>query len=221
MNIQLTNIRKSFRRGDGSTAPALALASLTVGGGEHICVMGDSGSGKTTLLNVIAGIVTPDAGSEVRVGNVDVSKLREGDRDRFRAKSIGYVFQTFNLLQGYSALENVLLPMYFAGIGGKEARSRANDLLSRMGLETKKANRPSALSVGEQQRTAVARAVACKPGVLLADEPTANLDRVNADAALQVLRHEAELAGATLILVTHDDRVKSSFERVVELEGPR
>lgn len=221
MKIQLKNVRKSFRRADGVMAPALVMNALSIDEGRQICVAGGSGSGKTTLLNVIAGIVSPDAGSEVIVGDTDLSTLKEGARDRFRARHVGYVFQTFNLLQGYSALENVLLPMHFAGIGARDARVRARELLVRMGLGTKADHRPRALSVGEQQRTAVARAVACRPAVVLADEPTANLDPENAGVALQLLRDEAARALATLIVVTHDDRVQSAFDQVVRLEGPR
>jgi putative ABC transport system ATP-binding protein len=220
MRVQLKNVRKSFRRADGILAPALVMKSLSIDEGSQVCVAGGSGSGKTTLLNVIAGIVSPDPGSEVVVGETDLSTLKEGARDRFRARHVGYVFQTFNLLQGYSAFENVLLPMHFAGMGSREAKVRARELLGRMGLGSKADHRPRALSVGEQQRAAVARAVACRPAVVLADEPTANLDPANAGVALQLLREEAARASATLIVVTHDDRVQGSFDHVVRLEAP-
>jgi ABC-type lipoprotein export system ATPase subunit len=221
MKIHLKHVRKSFRRADGTLAPALVVEELSVAEGSQVCVVGGSGSGKTTLLNVIAGILVPDAGSEVVLGDTDVSRLKEGARDKFRAQHVGYVFQTFNLLQGYSAYENVLLPMHFAGMRSREAKERARELLGRMGLGAKADHRPRALSVGEQQRTAVARAVACRPAVVLADEPTANLDPSNAGAALGVLRDEAAREGATLILVTHDDRIQQAFETVVRLEVPR
>jgi ABC-type lipoprotein export system ATPase subunit len=221
MKIRLKKVRKSFRRPDGTVAPALVIQDLSIDGGAQVCVAGGSGSGKTTLLNVIAGIVSPDAGAEVLIGETDVAKLGESARDRFRARNIGYVFQTFNLLQGYSALENVLLPMHFAGIPSREARLRAQALLDRMGISAKADNRPRALSVGEQQRAAVARALACRPAVVLADEPTANLDPENAGEAMQLLKEEAAREKATLIVVTHDDRVQDSFDHVVRMEGPK
>lgn len=196
----------------------LDVASLAARDGEQVCLVGGSGSGKTTLLNVIAGITTPDAGSVV-VKGTDVARLRESARDRFRARHVGYMFQVFNLLQGYSALENVLLPLHFAGTGSHAARERAASLLDRVGLGAKRDHRPRALSVGEQQRVALARAVACHPSVLLADEPTANLDPDNAARALSLLREVATEAGSTLLVVTHDDRVKASFSRVEALGG--
>jgi putative ABC transport system ATP-binding protein len=127
------------------------------------------------------------------------------------------MFQVFNLLQGYTALENLLLPLHFAGIHGRAARDRASGLLERMGLADKGQHRPAALSVGEQQRVALARAVACRPDLVLADEPTANLDPANAAIALELLKEVARESGAGLLVVTHDDRVRAGFSRIETL----
>jgi putative ABC transport system ATP-binding protein len=217
MSFELTGIRKSFARPGAGRHDVLNVARLAAAAGEHVCLVGGSGSGKTTLLNVVAGITAPDAG-RVLVGTTEITALSESRRDRFRARNIGYVFQVFNLLQGYTALENVLLPLRFAGIGGRQAAERSARLLERVGLAGKTRHRPAALSVGEQQRVALARAVVCKPTLLLADEPTANLDPANAERALALLREVASEAGATLLVVTHDDRVRSCFARVETLE---
>jgi len=218
VSLELKGVRKSFSLPGGGDHLVLDVASLAAKDGEQLCLVGGSGSGKTTLLNVIAGITTPDAGAVI-VKGTDVAKLPEAARDRFRARHVGYMFQVFNLLQGYTALENVLLPLHFAGVSGHESRERAAALLDRVGLGSKKNNRPRALSVGEQQRVALARAVACRPSVLLADEPTANLDPENAVRALALLRDIATESGSTLVVVTHDDRVKAEFGRVLVLGG--
>ena len=147
--------------------------------------MGRSGCGKTTLLHVIAGISRPDSGA-VRIDGCDITRLSEAGRDRFRADKIGYVFQTFNLLPGFSALENVLLGMSFAG--GRPDASRARKLLERVGLKHRLTHRPAMLSVGEQQRVAVARALANRPKLLLADEPTANVDAAHQQQIIDLIR---------------------------------
>jgi ABC-type lipoprotein export system ATPase subunit len=214
--IRLKNVAKTYRRPDGSASSALEVAALEIAAGEAVCVVGGSGAGKTTLLNVVAGIVLPDRG-DVFVDGVDLVKLSEAKRDAFRARNIGYVFQTFNLLQAYTAEENVALPVMFAGRGRAESRRRAAELLTRVGLGDKRDRRPSELSVGEQQRVAIARATACKPKVLLADEPTANLDPRNAAEAMKLLREVAAEAGAVLLVVTHDQRLRSEFSRVEAL----
>lgn len=217
--IRLKNVTKTYRRPDGAVTSALFISELVVAAGESLCVVGGSGTGKTTLLNVLAGIVLPDRG-EVVVDGENVDRLSEARRDAYRARKIGYVFQTFNLLQAYTAEENVLLPLMFAGKKRAEARARAAELLVRVGLGDKRDRRPSELSVGEQQRVAIARASACRPKVLLADEPTANLDPRNAVGAMQLLREVAAEAGAVLLVVTHDQRLKDEFARVETLTAP-
>ena len=217
--IRLKNVTKTYRRPDGAVTSALSVDELLVAAGESLCVVGGSGTGKTTLLNVLAGIVLPDQG-DVVVDGEDVVRMSEARRDAYRARKIGYVFQTFNLLQAYTAEENVLLPLMFAGKKRSESRLRAAELLARVGLGDKRDRKPSELSVGEQQRVAIARASACRPKVLLADEPTANLDPQNAVAAMKLLREVAAEAGAVLLVVTHDQRLKDEFARVETLIAP-
>jgi ABC-type lipoprotein export system ATPase subunit len=171
---------------------------------------GESGSGKTTFLNLIAGILQPDAGG-ISLDGVNVAALPESQRDRLRAVKIGYIFQTFNLLQGYTCLENVLLGMSF---GAGVDREFALKLLQRVGLETKLHHRPRQLSTGQQQRVAVARALANRPKLVLADEPTGNLDHKNARESLALIREACRENGAALLLVSHDREVLAQFEHV-------
>ena len=177
--------------------------------------MGRSGSGKTTLLHVIAGISRPDSGV-VRIDGCDITRLSEAGRDRFRADKIGYVFQTFNLLPGFSALENVLLGMSFAG--GRTDPARARELLDRVGLAHRLTHRPAALSVGEQQRVAVARALANRPKLLLADEPTANVDSGHQQQIIDLVRQTCREENVALLIVTHTAEVAEQFGRVERLE---
>lgn len=174
---------------------------------------GPSGSGKTTLLNIIAGILQPDSGT-VSIAGTNTTNLPEAARDRHRARHLGYVFQTFNLLHGYSALENVLLGMMFGQ--GSDAQV-AQSLLERVGLGNRLKHRPSQLSVGQQQRVAVARALANRPQLVLADEPTGNLDRRHGHDALMLIRDVCRDQGAALLLVSHDPEVLGAFERVEDL----
>ena len=213
--LQIVDLCKSFREPDGSPLPILDIKQFHVGPSEQVVLMGRSGSGKTTLLHVVAGIARPDSGT-VRIDGTDITRLSEAGRDRFRADKIGYVFQTFNLLPGFSALENVLLGMSFAG--GRTDPARARDLLDRVGLKHRLTHRPAMLSVGEQQRVAVARALANRPKLLLADEPTANVDSGHQHQIVDLIRrtcHEDEVA---LLIVTHTADVAEQFDRVERLE---
>src|SRR4051812_16526039 len=174
---------------------------------------GQSGSGKTTLLHLIAGISTPDSGS-IKLNGIEISTLPEPKRDALRAQSIGYIFQTFNLLPGYTSLENVLLAMSFAG---HVDRDRAEMLLTRVGLGDRLKYRPHQLSTGQQQRVAVARALANRPTLVLADEPTGNLDERTARETLVLIRQACAQDGAALLCVSHDPSVLQSFDRTVAL----
>jgi putative ABC transport system ATP-binding protein len=176
---------------------------------------GQSGCGKTTLLNCIAGLTTVDSG-QIEVNGKDVVRLPEATRDRFRASYIGFVFQTFNLLPAFSALENVMLGMTFTG--GKPDEGRARDLLEQVGLKHRLTHKPRALSVGEQQRVAVARALANRPVLLLADEPTANVDPAHQQQVIDLLRSACERENIAMLLVTHSPEVSAQFERVEQLE---
>ena len=208
MSILLEGVRKSYRG-----RPVVAIDRLQIPAGAQWVITGSSGSGKTTLLNLIAGILTPDAG-RVTVAGTDITALSEAARDRFRAEKVGVVFQTFNLLQGFSALENVLLGMLFAG---RTDRARAEALLERVGLKDRMGSPPAELSVGQQQRVAIARALANKPGLILADEPTGNLDPATGESIVQLLKDVCREGGETLVLVTHQPAVMKSFKDTYDL----
>jgi putative ABC transport system ATP-binding protein len=215
MSLRLTNVRKSYREPDGHVLPVLNIRHLELADAEQIALVGESGGGKSTLLNVISGISAPDSG-EVLIDGVDVARMREVVRDRFRAERIGFVFQTFNLLTAFSALENVLLGMSFSG--KRVDRPYARELLERVGLGHRLAHRPPQLSVGEQQRVAVARALANRPSLLLADEPTANVDLANQETILRLIREGCAEHRVALLLVTHSPDVARQFSRVEKLK---
>ena len=211
--LEVENLRKGFRTPDGDTTVIVDIPSFILEDGAHQGLRGASGSGKTTFLNLIAGILQADFGV-VRLTGVLVTSLPESGRDRLRARSLGYVFQNFNLLQGYTALENVMLGMLF---GPGADRAHATRLLERVGLSHRLHYRPSQLSIGQQQRVAVARALANRPKLVLADEPTGNLDQRHAGEALALIREVCREQSAALLLVSHDPAVLASFDRVDEL----
>jgi ABC-type lipoprotein export system ATPase subunit len=213
--LHLRDVKKAFREPDGTELPILDVPEFHVAAGEQMVLVGRSGCGKTTLLHVIAGISRPDSG-KVRIDDWDITLMGEAECDRFRAEHIGYVFQTFNLLRGFSALENVLLAMRFTG--RRVDRGRARHLLERVGLSHRTTHKPAALSVGEQQRVAVARALANRPKLLLADEPTANVDAGHQQQVLDLLRETCREEQVALVLVTHTPEVARQFERVDNLE---
>ncbi len=213
--LQLKEVKKSFSQPDGSELRILDIPEFEVGAGEQVVVVGRSGCGKTTLLHVVAGISRPTSG-RVRIDGWDMVLLEEAEVDRFRAERIGYVFQTFNLLPGFSALENVLLGMTFGK--HRAERDRARQLLNRVGLGHRLTHKPTQLSVGEQQRVAVARALANRPQLLLADEPTANVDMGNQQTIIDLLRETCREEKVALILVTHAPEVAEQFERIEYLE---
>lgn len=213
--LLLKDLRKSFVEPDGTVLPILNIKQFDVAAGEQVVLMGRSGSGKTTLLHVIAGISRPDSGV-VEIHGCDITRLPEAGRDRFRADHVGYVFQTFNLLPGFSALENVMLGMKFGR--GRPDVDRARNLLERVGLKQRLTHKPAMLSVGEQQRVAVARALANRPKLLLADEPTANVDATNQQLIVDLIRDTCREEGVALLLVTHTPEVSEQFERVEHLD---
>ena len=213
--LKLTDIKKSYRQPNGETTAILDVPSYELSAGEQAVLIGPSGCGKTTLLHVIAGITRADQG-RIEIDGVNMARFSESGRDRIRADKLGYVFQTFNLLPGFSAIENVLLGMSFAS--KKISRTRAKELLDRVGLSHRMRNRPTALSVGEQQRVAVARALANKPDVLLADEPTANVDPKNQQQIVDLIRDRCREENIALIIVTHSMEVAQQFDRVDRLD---
>lgn len=216
MALRLEEVTKSFTSPSRERVTVLDIPHLEIADGRQLCLTGGSGSGKTTLLNILAGIVLPTTGSVV-FDDVDIARLSETARDRFRAKHVGYVFQTFNLIQGLTALENVVLARNFAGVKGDLARKNGADLLEKVGLSHRASARPGTLSVGEQQRVAIARAVVNTPNILLADEPTANLDEANAEQVLDLLQEMCQDLGSTLLIVTHEPQVRARFSDVVPL----
>jgi len=213
--LQLRDVTKSYPEPDGSRLPILDIPRFDLAGGEQMVLVGKSGCGKTTLLHTIAGITRADSG-EIIIDGIDIARLSEAGVDKVRAAKLGYVFQTFNLLPGFTALENVLLGMTFAR--GRKDPKRARQLLDRVGLSHRTTHKPSALSVGEQQRVAVARALANRPTLLLADEPTANIDPRNQQKIIDLIRETCREEGVSLIIVTHSLEVAGQFERVDRLE---
>jgi putative ABC transport system ATP-binding protein len=191
---------------------------LRLADGEQASLIGTSGSGKTTLLHIIAGILTPDAGQvsfEFDRGALNIAAMSEAQRDVFRGRYIGYIFQTHHLLPGFTAMENVLLGMSFTGRAHDPAW--AKQLLDEVGLSDRLHYKPEKLSVGQQQRVAVARALANRPKLVLADEPTGALDARNAQQVLELIRNLCREVGASLLLVSHDLNIAQQFERVLSL----
>lgn len=215
MILQVTNVQKSYPLPGGGTVRILDVPSLKVDVGEQVVLLGQSGGGKTTLLHIIAGITIPDSGSIVLDG-IELTKLSEQGRDRVRAAKLGYVFQTFNLLPGFTALENVRLGMTFGN--GKHDIARATRLLERVGLGDRLHYKPAQLSVGQQQRISVARALANRPRLLLADEPTANVDAANQQKIIDLIRETCQEEQIALIMVTHDLKLAQQFPRIERLE---
>ena len=209
--LELRNLKKSYKEPSGAELPILDVPRWSVDAGEQVVVIGPSGCGKTTLLHIIAGILRPTSG-QVLIDGWNTPLLTESERDQFRARRIGYVFQTFNLLPGFTALENVQLGMSFAGRG--RDKKRAIDLLERVGLGARLHHKPAQMSVGEQQRVSVARALANQPNLVLADVPTANVDVGNQQIVVDMLRNTCRDENVALILVTHSPAVAEQFDRV-------
>jgi ABC-type lipoprotein export system ATPase subunit len=211
--LEIEQLKKSYNLPEGARHTVIDVPWLTLNEKSQVALRGESGSGKTTLLNLIAGILKPDEGRVVIDGQ-EMSALSEPGRDRLRAATIGYIFQTFNLLQGYTCLENVMLGMSF---GPGVDKPFAEALLRRVGLGERLNHRPRQLSTGQQQRVAVARALANRPKLVLADEPTGNLDHNNAREALALIRETCKENGAALLLVSHDREVLGQFKLVFDL----
>lgn len=207
--LAVQDLRKSFLSPEGELRTVVSVGAFTLAPGAQVGMRGESGSGKTTFLNLISGIIKADAGS-IRLDGTELTTLGESKRDRLRATKLGCVYQNFNLLQGYSCLENVLLAMAF---GNGRDRAFALALLDRVGLSHRLDYKPRQLSVGQQQRVAVARALANRPRLVLADEPTGNLDPATAGETLALLREACSEQGAALLLVSHDPSILARFDR--------
>ncbi len=213
--LKLDQIKKSFVQPDRQVVPILDIPDFEIAAGEQVVLIGPSGCGKTTMLHTIAGITNPDSGT-VTIDGVEITRYSEAVRDRIRADKLGYVFQTFNLLPAFSAIENVLLGMTFAS--KKISPSRARELLEQIGLGHRLNNKPSAMSVGEQQRVAIARSLANQPALLLADEPTANVDPANQQQIVELIKSCCQEENIALLMVTHSMEVAEQFDRVVQLD---
>ncbi len=215
--VVLRDVRKSFPLGDGGSLEVLKVEQLALPAANCVVLRGRSGSGKTTLLNLIAGVALPSAGT-IEVDDTDVVALSEARRDRFRARHIGYVFQSFNLLAAFSALENVVLAMSFADVVPKRLqRQRAGELLARLGLAERLAHKPQQLSRGEQQRVAIARALANNPPIILADEPCASLDTATAGEVMAAFLAVCRQDGKTLLLVSHEEAALGDADQVIDM----
>jgi putative ABC transport system ATP-binding protein len=223
--VQILNLRKNYIAPDGTAVPVIGIDSFSISDAEQVALIGTSGSGKTTLLHLIAGILLPDQGQilfsvapQERAssdGSVNIATLSEAARDIFRGRYIGYIFQTHHLLPGFTALENVLLGMSFTGRPHEPEWAR--HLLAEVGLSQRLDYKPEKLSVGQLQRVAVARALANRPKLVLADEPTGALDAKNAQQVLDLIRKLCDEVKASLLLVSHDQMIARQLSRVVEL----
>lgn len=212
--IQLKEIAKIYQMGS-MEVKALQSISLEIKENEYVALMGPSGSGKSTLMNIIGCLDTPSLGEYILNGT-DVSGLEDNQLADIRNKEIGFVFQTFNLLPRYSALENVALPLVYAGLGKEEREKRATEVLTQVGLADRMHHKPNELSGGQRQRVAVARAMVNKPSIILADEPTGNLDSKTSVEIMQLFS-EIHSLGNTIILVTHEEDIAEHAHRVVRL----
>jgi putative ABC transport system ATP-binding protein len=216
--VDVRNLSRSF--GTGTRRRVLQDVSLRVAPGDYVAIMGESGAGKSTLLNLIAGLDQPDSGS-VSIEGIDLGGLDENARTLLRRRRMGFVFQAFHLLPYLSVARNVALPLALNGIGGGAAAVRVGEILAAVGLADRADSSPAELSGGEMQRVAIARALAHRPGVLLADEPTGNLDPEIATTVLALLRDQVKRDGAAGILVTHSSVAAATADRVYELAGGR
>lgn len=213
--LEIVDLKKSYVDPDGNRISIIDMPRLSISEGEQVVLRGESGGGKTTLLHLISGIVGADSGS-IKLDGMELTKFSETGRDRIRAAKMGYVFQTFNLLPAFTALENVKLGMTFAR--KKMNLERAKELIERVGLSDRMHYLPSQMSVGQQQRVAVARALANKPRLLLADEPTANVDPANQDRIMELIQEVCREDNVAILMVTHSDEISSRFGRVERLE---
>ena len=214
MELRTENLRKVFTT-DVVETHALNGVSIDIHDGEFVAIMGPSGCGKSTLLNILGMLDTPTEGTYMLDGR-EVSTLKEDERTAYRRGKIGFVFQSFNLIEELNVAENVGLPLGYLGIKGEKRRKLVAETLERMGISHRATHHPNQLSGGQQQRVAIARAVVCKPGLILADEPTGNLDSKNGIEVMELLR-ELNREGTTVVMVTHSQRDASYADRIINL----
>jgi len=214
--VQVSNVTKSYRRGS-QVVPVLQDLTFDIQKGEFVALMGPSGSGKSTLLNLIAGLDKADSGS-IHVGGVDITALSETELAGWRASNVGFIFQFYNLIPVLTAFENVELPLVLTGLSKKERREHADTALRVVGLEDRMDHYPSQLSGGQQQRVAIARAIVADPAILVADEPTGDLDKVSAQEILGLMERLNRESDKTIIMVTHDPRAAEKAHVLRHLE---
>jgi putative ABC transport system ATP-binding protein len=214
--VSIRNLSKSYRRG-GQIVPVLQDISLEIPAGEFVALMGPSGSGKTTLLNLIAGIDKPDGGV-LQVGGIDIAELTEGELADWRAEHVGFIFQFYNLMPVLTAFENVELPLLLTSLTARERREHVEAALAMVGLADRMEHYPSELSGGQQQRVAIARAIIPDPTIIVADEPTGDLDRVSAHDVLTLMDSLNARLGKTIIMVTHDPSAAKRAHSLRHLE---
>lgn len=214
--IRLSAVTRDFQQG-GETIHVLRGVNLTVPAGEIVALLGPSGSGKSTLLQAV-GLLEGGFGGTIEIAGTDATALNGDDRTALRREAVGFVYQFHHLLPDFSALENVVLPQLLLGTSREQAHARAAELLGALGLGQRLTHRPSQLSGGEQQRVAVARALANKPVLVLADEPTGNLDELTADKVLAEFLHLVRTAGSAALVATHNERLAAKMDRVVRLQ---
>ena len=214
--LRATGLRKSFKQGS-ERIEVLRGLSLVVWPGERCAIVGRSGSGKSTLLHILAGLDDLDAG-QVDLCGTAISAASVGERARLRNRHVGFVYQLHHLLPEFTALENVVMPLRLGGVSRREAETQAAAMLDAVGLKSRSTHRPSALSGGERQRVAVARALVGHPSVLLADEPTGNLDRENARQVFELMRGLSRDFGVALVVVTHDEEASGGMDRALLLD---
>jgi putative ABC transport system ATP-binding protein len=214
--VSIRELTKYYARG-GQVIPVLVGINLDIQSGDYVALMGPSGSGKSTLLNLIAGIDKPTSGS-IRVAGVDIAQLSEGDLAAWRAAHVGFIFQFYNLMPVLSAYDNVELPLLLTSLSRRERRERVETALALVGLTDRRDHYPNELSGGQQQRVAIARALIGDPTLIVADEPTGDLDRATAEEILHLLVRLNDEAGKTIVMVTHDPKAAEKAHRVIELE---
>jgi putative ABC transport system ATP-binding protein len=217
--VRAQRVSKTYRT-YGLEVPALVDVSLTVQTGEVVAVMGPSGCGKTTLLNCLAGLDTIDAG-RVEIAGTDLAKLSDARRTDYRARRMGFIFQSFNLLPVLSAIENVELPLLVLGVRQTVARRRAREMLAAVGLSDRERHRPAEMSGGQRQRVAIARALVNEPAIVWGDEPTGNLDSESAEQIMELLGELNRTLGQTLVIVTHAAEIGARAQRIVRMRDGR
>ena len=217
--IELKDIYKIYHMGE-ETVHALDGINLTVDQGEFVAIVGSSGSGKSTAMNIIGCLDVPTSGT-YHLGGIDVSTMEDDQQAEIRNKMLGFIFQQYNLIPKLTVQENVELPLLYAGVSAEERRERAIQSLERVGLADKRKNLPSQLSGGQQQRVAIARALATKPAIILADEPTGNLDSKTSQDVLSLMKVTGQKFAQTMVMITHNEEIAQLADRIVRIEDGR